>query len=243
MWISMATMQAIVVGAYGGIGQSLCSLIAESGGKAFLVGRSEESLRALANHHGWGYAVADAMDWSQLDAAVTQGVTHLGGIDAAINLAGSVLLKPMHLTSRSEWDATLGTNLTTAAGLIRAAVPKMFGQGGSIVLVSSAAASIGLANHEAIAASKAGIEGLVRSAATTYAGKNIRVNAVAPGLVQTAMTERVWSNPRSAEISLAMHPLGRFGQSATSPAPFTGSRIQSKLDHRSSPRRGWRARD
>jgi NAD(P)-dependent dehydrogenase (short-subunit alcohol dehydrogenase family) len=88
----------------------------------------------------------------------------------------------------------------------------MFSSGGSIVLMSSAAAGIGLPNHEAIAACKAGIEGLARSAAATYAAKQIRVNAVAPGLVQTPMTERVWNHPRSAEISLAMHPMGRFGQ-------------------------------
>jgi NAD(P)-dependent dehydrogenase (short-subunit alcohol dehydrogenase family) len=53
---------------------------------------------------------------------------------------------------------------------------------------------------------------LVRSAATTYAAKKIRVNAVAPGLVQTNLTQRVWNNPRSAEVSMALHPLGRFGQ-------------------------------
>ena len=87
----------------------------------------------------------------------------------------------------------------------------MASKGGSVVLMSSAAASIGLANHEAIAACKAGVEGLVRSAAMTYAAKQIRVNAIAPGLVQTALTERIWSNPRSAEVSMAMHPLGRFG--------------------------------
>ncbi len=210
--ISMTdTLRAIVVGAYGGIGQSLCECIATSGGSAFLVGRREEPLAALADRYGWSYMVADATDWSQLDAAVTLADTAVSGLNAAVNLAGSVLLKPMHLTSRADWDATVGTNLTTAAGLLRSVVPKLFKTGGSIVLMSSAAASIGLSNHEAIAASKAGVEGLVRSAATSYATKGIRVNAVAPGLVQTAMTERVWNNPRSAEVSMAMHPLGRFG--------------------------------
>ena len=88
----------------------------------------------------------------------------------------------------------------------------MFSNGGSVVLVSSAAASIGLSNHEAIAACKAGIEGLVRSAAMTYAAKQIRVNAVAPGLVKTSLTEKIWGNPRASEMSLSMHPIGRFGQ-------------------------------
>lgn len=204
-------MRAIIVGACGGIGQSVCVELERSGGSACLIGRSPERLHALADRFGWPCAVADATDWKQLESAVASAESILGGFQAAIHLAGSVLLKPMHLTSREEWDATLATNLTSAAGLVKYAVPRMFATGGSIVLVSSAAGSTGLANHEAIAASKAGIEGLVRSAATTYAAKGIRVNAVAPGLVQTPLTERVWNNPRSAEVSLAMHPMGRFG--------------------------------
>lgn len=204
-------MKAILVGATGGIGQAVCKLIAEEGGQAFLVGRTPEKLESVANQYGWGYATADAADWSQLDLAVSAAEQHLGGLNVGINLAGSVLLKPMHLTNFQEWQATLNANLTSAAGLVRACVPRMTASGGSLVLMSSAAAAIGLANHEAIAACKAGVEGLVRSAAMTYASKRIRVNAVAPGLVQTPLTEKIWSNARSAEISLGMHPLGRFG--------------------------------
>jgi NAD(P)-dependent dehydrogenase (short-subunit alcohol dehydrogenase family) len=208
------SFRAIVIGAYGGIGREVCRMIDAAHGTAFLVGRDSDALHALSNQYGWPSAIADATDWDSLETAVASADSILGGFDAVIHLAGSVLLKPMHLTSRSEWDSTLATNLTSAAGVIRSAVPKMFSRGGSIVLVSSAAGSTGLANHEAIAASKAGIEGLVRSAATTYAAKGIRINAVAPGLVQTPLTERVWNNPRSAEVSLSMHPLGRFGTPA-----------------------------
>lgn len=207
-------IKAMVIGAGGGIGAAVCELIAEHGGTAFLVGRNSEKVTAIADRYGWGWVSADASDWEQLDRAVAAADERLGGINGAVNLAGSVLLKPMHLTSRSDWDATIATNLTSAAGLVRSVAPRMFSGGGAIVLLSSAAASIGLPNHEAIAACKAGIEGLVRSAAATYAAKQIRVNAVAPGLVQTPMTERVWNNPRSAEVSLAMHPMGRFGQPA-----------------------------
>lgn len=205
-------IKAFIVGAAGGIGLAVCEHIAALGGKAFVVGRNHEKIQAVGERYGWSWAVVDASDWEQLDRAVAAADESLGGINGAANLAGSVLLKPMHLTSRADWDATVATNLTSAAGVVRAVAPKMFSTGGSIVLMSSAAASIGLPNHEAIAACKAGIEGLARSAAASYAAKQIRVNAVAPGLVQTPMTERVWSNPRSAEISLAMHPMGRFGQ-------------------------------
>jgi len=81
-----------------------------------------------------------------------------------------------------------------------------------LVLVSSAAASVGLMNHEAIAASKAGIEGLVRSGATTYARRGLRVNAVAPGLVRTPLAGALATDPRMLEASNKMHPLGRIGE-------------------------------
>jgi NAD(P)-dependent dehydrogenase (short-subunit alcohol dehydrogenase family) len=90
----------------------------------------------------------------------------------------------------------------------------MESSGGAIVLVSTAAAAIGLANHEAIAAAKAGVEGLARSAAATYAARRIRVNCVAPGLVRSALTARITGNESALKASLAMHPLGRVGEPA-----------------------------
>ena len=104
------------------------------------------------------------------------------------------------------------TNLTSAFAVVASAAKAMRQRGGSIVLVSSAAARVGLANHEAIAAAKAGVIGLTLSAAATYASKGIRVNAVAPGLVRTPMTERIWGSPKSAEASQSLHALGRLGE-------------------------------
>jgi NAD(P)-dependent dehydrogenase (short-subunit alcohol dehydrogenase family) len=83
---------------------------------------------------------------------------------------------------------------------------------GSVVLVASAAATTGLANHEAIAASKAGIIGLARSAAATYASRGLRFNVVAPGLVRTPLTARITGNPAAEKASTAMHALGRLGE-------------------------------
>jgi 3-oxoacyl-[acyl-carrier protein] reductase len=87
----------------------------------------------------------------------------------------------------------------------------MLNSGGSIVLVSSAAARIGIANHEAIAAAKAGVAGLTLSAAATYAPRGIRVNCVSPGLVVSGLTQRITSNEASLKASVAMHALGRAG--------------------------------
>ena len=84
--------------------------------------------------------------------------------------------------------------------------------GGAVVLVSSAAARVGLANHEAIAAAKAGLIGLVLSAAATYAKYGVRFNAVAPGLVRTPLTKGLVASELAEKASVGMHPLGRLGE-------------------------------
>jgi NAD(P)-dependent dehydrogenase (short-subunit alcohol dehydrogenase family) len=125
---------------------------------------------------------------------------------------GSILLKPAHLTSTADWSATIATNLTSAFGCVRAAGRLLKAEGGSVVLVSSAAARVGLANHEAIAAAKAGIMGLVLSAAATYARQKIRFNAVAPGLVRTPLAAGLVASELAEKASIGMHPLGRLGE-------------------------------
>ena len=87
-------------------------------------------------------------------------------------------------------------------------------QRGSLVLFSSVAAGVGLASHEAIGAAKAGVEGLARSAAASYAGKQIRVNAVAPGLCDTPLAARLLGSDAARAASGKMHPLGRVGTAA-----------------------------
>ena len=136
-----------------------------------------------------------------------------GRVDGVANCVGSVLLRPAHITREEDWNDTIATNLTSAFAVLRAAARPMMKQGsGSIVLVSTAAAQIGLPNHEAIAAAKGGIDAMVRSAAATYGAKGIRINAVAPGLVDTPLTERIMSNEKARENSVSMHTLGRPGQ-------------------------------
>ena len=117
------------------------------------------------------------------------------------------------MTSEASYRETISLNLDTAFAAVRAG-GKTMKNGGSIVLVSTAAVRSGLPNHEAIAAAKGGVEGLVRSAAATYGPAGIRVNAVAPGLVRTPLTERITSNERAAESSRALHVLGRLGEPA-----------------------------
>ncbi len=109
-------------------------------------------------------------------------------------------------------EETIDQNLRTAFALVRAAGKHMKQTGGSVVLMSSCAAAIGLPNHEAISAAKAAVEGLTRSAAASYAGAGIRFNAVAPGLVDTPLASRITTNEGALKASIAMHPLGRIAR-------------------------------
>ena len=127
-----------------------------------------------------------------------------------INLAGCITLKPAHLLTSADWDRTIAAKLTTAFACVRAAGRHMK-SGGSVVLVSTVAASVGLPNHEAIAAAGAGVEGLARSAAATYAARGLRFNVVAPALVDTPMASKITGSERALEHSRKMHPLGRIG--------------------------------
>lgn len=156
-------------------------------------------------------AILDATDFDAVDAVVAEAVAQTGRLDGIALFAGSMLLKPAHLTSRAQYDGVVAASLTTAFATVRAAGAHLR-DGGSVVLVSSAAALAGLPNHDAIAAAKAGIIGLTLSAAASYAAHGLRVNAVAPGLVQTRLTEKLTASDMSRRVSEAMHPTGRLGE-------------------------------
>lgn len=194
----------------GGLARSLVDRLAADGLYVRLSGRSAlESEDALAS--GVIFEQIDAADFSAVESFLERANAN-GSLTGVVNCAGSLLLKPAHLTSEDDFARTLQDNLTTAFATVRAAARVLGKQGGSVVLVSSAAADYGLPNHEAIAAAKAGVAGLTRSAASTYGARGIRFNAVAPGLVATPMTERITGNAKALETSQAMHALGRVGQ-------------------------------
>lgn len=205
----------VVFGAGGGIGSSLCRIQASRGCRLVLVGRKREPLESLAQSTGnSSFIQADVTSLTDVEAALSFALETNGRLDGVVNCAGSLLLRPAHLTSESQWSQTMAINLTAAFYIVRTAAPLLANNdsGGSIVLVSSSAALHGIANHEAIAAAKAGVVGLARSAAATYARQNVRVNCVAPGLTRTPLTESIISNPAALAASASMHPLGRVGE-------------------------------
>lgn len=204
----------VILGATGGVGSALCERLAASGAQLVLGGRDAERLEQLAQTTGSHPFTLDATAPAQVEACVQAAVERYGHIDGIANCVGSLLLKPAHLTSDDEWAATLAANLTSAFAVVRAGARAMMRTGGSIVLVSSAAARTGLANHEAIAAAKSGVIGLTLAAAASYGPRGIRVNCVAPGLVRTPMTARLTASEASLKASAAMHVLGRIGEPA-----------------------------
>lgn len=180
------------------IGQAVVQQLIDRGDTVFTTARNNNKITPD------GYL--DASDF----AAVEEIFCKAGELDGVVNCSGSLLLKPAHLTTESQYHEVVNASLTTAFATIRAA-GKYMKKGGSVVLISSAAAMAGFANHEAIAAAKAAIIGLVFSAAATYASINLRFNAVAPGLITTSLTADIVQNPVSRKVSESMHALGRLG--------------------------------
>ncbi|MDZ4773869.1 MAG: SDR family NAD(P)-dependent oxidoreductase [Planctomycetota bacterium] len=200
----------LVIGASGGIGAETTRRLVAAGARVFLAGRREDPLVELSEELGEPFATVDARDFAAVEALFERATSEIGALDGVVNLAGSILIKPAHQTTSDEFHATIAANLTTAFATVRAAGKSMRSKGGSVVLVSSAAARTGLASHEAIAAAKAGVIGLTLSAAASYAG-TLRVNCVAPGLVRTPMAEPLLANALAEKASLAMHAAGRIG--------------------------------
>jgi NAD(P)-dependent dehydrogenase (short-subunit alcohol dehydrogenase family) len=208
----------VIVGASGGIGSEVCRRLAKPGVRLVLAARDRGRLDALAAElSGVGAECAvepcDATRSAEVDRVFSRAAETFGAVTGAVNLCGSILLKPAHATTDAEFADTLAANATTAFHVLRAAA-KAMPDGGSVVLMSSVAARFGLPNHEAIAAAKGAVQGLVLAAAATYAPRKLRVNAVAPALVRTPLSAKITANELALKASTAMHPLGRIGEPA-----------------------------
>lgn len=203
----------LILGGAGGIGSALARRLADRSAELTLAGRSPGPLEELADELGAEAVELNARDFDAVDDVVSR-LTEDGPLHGAANCVGSIVLKPAHMISRDDFDEVLGQNLVSAFALVRAMGRHATRQddGASVALVSTTAARVGLPNHDAIAAAKAGVEGLARSAAATYAGGGLRVNVVAPGLVDTPLASRITGNDKALKASEKMHPLGRIGQ-------------------------------
>ncbi|MDQ8202481.1 SDR family oxidoreductase [Pelagicoccus sp. SDUM812003] len=202
----------LILGASGSIGSETAQLLLQEGHRVCAGVRDLDEASALDALQGADLESFDARDWDSIDALVGKAQERYQRIDGVAVCVGSILLKAAHLTSRKEFEDVIALNLSSCFATLRAVAKPMMKQGGSIVLVSSAAARKGFPNHEAIAAAKAGVIGLTLSAAATYATYGIRVNCVAPGLVRSKMSRGLTENAMMLKASQSMHALGRIGE-------------------------------
>jgi 3-oxoacyl-[acyl-carrier protein] reductase len=212
---SLKDKVAIVTGASQGIGRATAVALAESGAKVAVAARSTEKLATLVTEieSAGGEALAvpmDVADAAQIKTGFQQVLAKFGKLDILVNNA-AITRDTLALRMKVEdWDAVLRTNLTGAHLCIQQALGAMLKQrSGRIINISSVVAQTGNAGQANYVASKAGLIGLTRAIAVEVASRSITVNAVAPGFVESPMTD-----PLSQEIKdkmKSMIPLGRFG--------------------------------
>src|SRR6202451_2963005 len=212
---SLKDKVALVTGASQGIGRATALALAEAGAKVAIAARNTEKLASLAAEiaAAGGEALAvpmDVADPAQVKTGFQQLLAKFGKLDVLVNNA-AITRDTLALRMKLEdWDAVLRTNLTGAHLCIQQALGAMLKQrSGRIINVTSVVAETGNAGQANYVASKAGLIGLTRAIAVEVASRNITVNAIAPGFIETPMTD-----PLSQELKdkmKAMIPLGRFG--------------------------------
>jgi 3-oxoacyl-[acyl-carrier protein] reductase len=216
--MSLQDKVAVVSGASQGIGREIALSLARAGVTVKALARSAaglEETRSLAQGTPGAVdpVICDLTDAQQVAAAVETLLADTGKVDFLINNAGVTRDGLLVRMKEEDWAAVLETNLTGVYRLCRAVVPRMLkARSGSIVNISSVVAVAGNAGQTNYAASKAALLGFTRSLAREIASRGIRVNAVAPGYIETPMTEALSDKQRQA--LLAQIPLGSLGAPA-----------------------------
>jgi len=206
---------ALVTGASQGIGRACALTLAKQGASVALAARNEEKLKQLADEitAAGGTATAFPLDVTQeeaIKATAKAAIAHFGKIDILVNNAGITRDQLMMRMKRADWDDVLQTNLTAPHLLTQAVISSMLKQRwGRIINITSVVGQTGQAGQANYAASKAGLIGLTMSIAREVASRNITVNAVAPGYIETAMTHVL--TPEQKEAMANQIPLGRAG--------------------------------
>lgn len=211
----LAGKTALVVGAAGvdNMGQAIARRFAAEGAKVTVAGRSLDVLEALAAEIGGAAVSCDFSNRDSIFAMVADAKTKLGGLDVAVNATGWGLLKPFLETTEEELDKIYALQLRGPFQFMQALIPAME-NGGSIIQISSATATILFHDHDAYVATKAGADHLVRSVANQFGDRGIRVNSISPGVTETPMTAGAASVPGVMEAFVKSYPLGRYGTMA-----------------------------
>jgi NAD(P)-dependent dehydrogenase (short-subunit alcohol dehydrogenase family) len=209
-----------VTGASRGLGRSLAYAFAGAGAEVLLTARSEDLLQSAAHeiraHGGVAHVVAGSIADGDSIRRVTEHVGETWGrLDALVNNAAiSPLFRRAESVTHDEWSEILDVNLYGTFACCQAAAPLMEGAGGSIVNVSSVHGTVAHERMVVYAASKGGLEMVTRTLALEWAERGIRVNSIAPGYLETEMSEALRTHERWGESLRAKIPLGRFGTTA-----------------------------
>ena len=210
----MAGRTVLVTGATSGLGRATAAMIARCGGRVIAVGRDAGRLSSATDAlAGDGHAtrICDVADADAVAAVASEAAAALGGLDGVFHAAGVGLIRPARLTRPADLAAVWGAAVNGGFGLARAAGKSgVMKPGASVVFMSSVAARRGRQGMAAYAAAKAAIEGAVRALAIEFAPKQVRVNALAAGGVETPMNAQAVANlgEAAAAAYVGAHPLG-----------------------------------
>lgn len=203
----------LLVGGSSDIGIELAHMLIDDGHTVTLLARDTERTEGLASK-GAHVVQGDALDEPSVQTAIQHATAQSeAGLAGLVHLVGSIALRPPHAMKVEDFQNVIQTNLTSAFLSLKLGGKAMLKAGqGRMVFTSSVAGSYGLTNHEAIAAAKGGLEAMVRAAASTYAQRGLRVNAVAPGLTDTRLGATVLRSEAIREASVGMIPLKRINE-------------------------------
>jgi NAD(P)-dependent dehydrogenase (short-subunit alcohol dehydrogenase family) len=206
---------ALITGGGGGLGFGIASCFVQAGARVVLVGRRRDALQRAATSLG-AQAAFETHDVTELDRAgelLDRVTKRLGRISILVNNAGIHLKKSAIETSVDEFAGMLQTHVTAAFALTRAVLPQMVdNKHGSILFTASMAALFGVPKVVAYSAAKSAYLGMVRSLATEVSGSGVRVNAIAPGWIESDMLHAALSgDPGRSRKILDRTPMNRFG--------------------------------
>ena len=215
--LTLTGQVALVTGAGRGIGAAIARGLAAEGATVYAGDidgdAAKDSVRLIAETGGDAYPLMlDVTSESSVQAGVAAITAEQGGVDILVNNAGVTRPAMLHKMTDEQWQAVIDVNLTGLFRTIRAVSASMRQRGGAIVNVSSLAGRRGSIGQINYAAAKAGVIGLTMAAALELARYGVRVNAVAPGVVETDMTRTILTDERFREKYLQEIPLQRIGQ-------------------------------
>lgn len=205
---------ALVLGAAGkdNMGQVIAREFAREGAKVVVAGRHEGPLRELAEETGGASVLCDITSKDDIDRAVGFVKETCGRIDIGLNATGWGLLTPFEATTGDELDQMMALQFKGPYQFFQSLVQAME-DGGSIIQISSATATIMLENHAAYMGTKAGCDHVIRCIANEFGEKGIRANSISPGLTDTPMTTGAFQSKALVETFEKAYPLGRIGTS------------------------------